>query len=732
MVARFIYEPLRHERCFRLLKFEPQGADSSIRCTMSEYCLDDNIDYSTLSYTWGPPEAPEAMGSQSYQQYEVQRDDIFVNDAILCIGLNLRDALIRLRHLDPNIVLWVDAICINQGDLIERSSQVTAMADIYGNCTEVIVWLGEEHTDTCDTLDLIQSIANASTARDLEGRFVNRGIFGPQTHKDPDALVSIGIPTITACRWEALVSFYFRRWFERLWVVQEVALPKNTPAYSGLLVDPLPSTAPIGQPHEAIRVICGSFIIIWEEILECAYFLICAGIAGGLSSSEGLPADIRLVNVHQLGTLRAMCHGRSTPSHYESGFSDAAGGLGEGDPYVDLCRAFGLREGVYDPNAHFSFFGFMLSSWHCTDPKDKVYALLGILERIRHMFSPDESPFMIADYSKSVEQVYCEATSVVLRNSQRLDILPTIPDPSFRNYSTLPSWVADTPPIKLTPWMIGGSEAERAHQFDAAKGHGHADLSFRDGGKILQVHGSRVGQVADIGETTTDWYSDLSFEASAALVLKCNETYINGQGRLEALWRTLITDQEGSTYPAPESIGLLFFKYLRAMFTMSIWRQIIHADSQVIGNKVPKIKFPKSPNIDRLAESDATQQMPSIRGALENCLKAMKDRTLGEAYELEVADYNKSLSELYENTNIASHTYTRLFRTHHSLLGMGPGSVTEGDEIWLLKGANVPMVLRPNPENGRYQLIGPAYVHGIMHGEALEMGQPNWEDIELE
>jgi Heterokaryon incompatibility protein (HET) len=59
------------------------------------------------------------------------------------ITVNLDAALRRLRLPDQPRLLWVDAICINQGDIIERSRQVRIMRDIYANAKTVVVWLGE-------------------------------------------------------------------------------------------------------------------------------------------------------------------------------------------------------------------------------------------------------------------------------------------------------------------------------------------------------------------------------------------------------------------------------------------------------------------------------------------------------------------------------------------------------------------------------------------------------------
>ncbi|KAK3360698.1 heterokaryon incompatibility protein-domain-containing protein [Lasiosphaeria hispida] len=62
-----------------------------------------------------------------------------------------------------------------------------------------------------------------------------------------------------------------------------------------------------------------------------------------------------------------------------------------------------------------------------------------------------------------------------------------------------------------------------------------------------------------------------------------------------------------------------------------------------------------------------------------------------------------------------------IFRTDENYLGNGPRSVLPGDQVWVLAGAVVPIVLRRRG-NGRFTLVGEAFVHGIMRGEAFEKG----------
>lgn len=73
----------------------------------------------------------------------------------------------------------------------------------------------------------------------------------------------------------------------------------------------------------------------------------------------------------------------------------------------------------------------------------------------------------------------------------------------------------------------------------------------------------------------------------------------------------------------------------------------------------------------------------------------------------------------------------RLLRTRKDYLGLGPSGMKEGDEVCIVLGAHVPFVLRYKKKN-RLQFIGEAYVHGIMHGEAVRSEGLSEEDIELE
>ncbi|KAK4442826.1 heterokaryon incompatibility protein-domain-containing protein [Podospora aff. communis PSN243] len=115
-----VYQPLERKFDIRLLNLEPGHFDAPIQCTLQHANLNQNPAYMALSYVWGDPA-------------------IVCNGANLRVRVNLRNALRRLRKSEGPVVVWADALCINQADIAERSSQVRIMADIYKKASQVVV-----------------------------------------------------------------------------------------------------------------------------------------------------------------------------------------------------------------------------------------------------------------------------------------------------------------------------------------------------------------------------------------------------------------------------------------------------------------------------------------------------------------------------------------------------------------------------------------------------------------
>ncbi|KAK7920002.1 HET-domain-containing protein [Apiospora marii] len=118
---------------FRLLELEPAADDhetlrgSLAVVTLEELAGDVTSRYTALSYVWGNP---------------VPVESIALTGCDVGIIANLAQALRDVRHTSRAVVLWADALCINQQDTKERSHQVWIVGDIYRSAVSTIIYLG--------------------------------------------------------------------------------------------------------------------------------------------------------------------------------------------------------------------------------------------------------------------------------------------------------------------------------------------------------------------------------------------------------------------------------------------------------------------------------------------------------------------------------------------------------------------------------------------------------------
>jgi hypothetical protein len=170
-------------REIRLLELLPGNHDSDLIINLHVKALQQELPYTTLSYVWGKERCP---------------CPVQVNGKHLTIGRNLDCALRHIRDnttdlLAGTTMLWVDALCIDQTDLHERSHQVRLMGQIYASANDMVIWLGPERQDTTFILAKIR-----------EGELPE----GTEV-----------LPVL-----KALKRLCRRPWFGRLWIAQELAL----------------------------------------------------------------------------------------------------------------------------------------------------------------------------------------------------------------------------------------------------------------------------------------------------------------------------------------------------------------------------------------------------------------------------------------------------------------------------------------------------------------------------
>lgn len=196
-----VYQASLDASHFRLLYLT--GAEailSPIHIQLQEYAFEDRPEYETVSYAWGGEDGDSTLCRPVY--VGAFWDVILVTD-------NCSALLHYLRPRKGCRVVWLDAICINQADNVEKSAQISRMGDIYANGERVVVYFGQ---------DLIQP---------PRGR-----LFRPRVEcQSQDTSDKVRTAEFfTTCAENAGVSqnqLLERRYLARIWIVQELVLSRK-------------------------------------------------------------------------------------------------------------------------------------------------------------------------------------------------------------------------------------------------------------------------------------------------------------------------------------------------------------------------------------------------------------------------------------------------------------------------------------------------------------------------
>lgn len=317
--------------------------------------------YQCLSYWWGDLTDTEIvtivhLDKKPNFQKDTHRGDPFT------ITKELGNALRRLRHKEDALLIWIDAICINQSDHRERTSQIRLMNEIYSTASSVLAWIGEASPDDQLAANCMVSIPNGykNKAAPEEDWLVGPNGFRcaiPSMDLPENGPVD-GHESGTLALVTALAAFFLRPWFWRVWVLQEVAVSRKAVMYYGDMAFP------------------------WGSVLTLANFM-----------SERL----------------------SVFYHYtvERYPERKAGHLPE--IWTRLAKAgYSQRPSMID---------LLLTSRElkATDPRDNIYALLGLAKECGR---DCQHPFEVsADYTISRAEVFNDFTRKWIAHSKRTDIL---------------------------------------------------------------------------------------------------------------------------------------------------------------------------------------------------------------------------------------------------------------------------------------------------------------------
>ncbi|KAK7991055.1 hypothetical protein PG990_015335 [Apiospora arundinis] len=235
-------DPSRSET--RLLTLLPSpNFDAEIQCLLDVVSLDETTDFEALSYVWGDPTI---------------REPISVGGDNVLVTTNLIAALRRLRKPESRRVLWVDAVCIDQGHTAEKNAQLPLMARIYRSARSVVAWLGEPTEEMEAAILWAQEYFNETTipgpsssatseppsSSNLSRSYVP-GEDSGEEGKTPDvsSITKLGQVML------GVEQFHELTYWNRMWTLQEYRLPK---------------TEPIS--------ICGSYSFFTTQLLEPAIF----------------------------------------------------------------------------------------------------------------------------------------------------------------------------------------------------------------------------------------------------------------------------------------------------------------------------------------------------------------------------------------------------------------------------------------------------------------------------
>jgi len=154
---------LSYARSIRLLTLLPSSSlTAALEITLTEASLDSIVSpggngFEALSYVWGSPVGTVPISCDGQQ---------------LLVTPNCESALRHLRLAGQDRVLWVDAICIDQGrsaeSVKERNIQVALMGEIYQKAARTLCWLGPGNDFTTELMAHLERIGSCPSQRVLK------------------------------------------------------------------------------------------------------------------------------------------------------------------------------------------------------------------------------------------------------------------------------------------------------------------------------------------------------------------------------------------------------------------------------------------------------------------------------------------------------------------------------------------------------------------------------------
>lgn len=461
----YIYKalnPLKRE--IRLIKLK-RNPFTGICSTLETYPLESPPRYEAISYTWGVP---------------IKDHLVFFDGRWLPTTQNVyrifqdRSSFFRTRWL------WVDAVCINQADDEEKSVQVNMMGEIYHTAERVIVWLGDK---------LVPSSEVTSAMFLLENFNYNIRNYGDRMLK----LDSLQFMAGTHDSWEALGRLLTHPYWQRTWIVQEIAKAR------------------------VVHILYGGRYISWD------FFSLMLQGLGAESGKRIMAQELIVLKNDVMGLLSGVIQISAIWVMRETLAKGKPLALEDALSFTHKCMA--------------------------TDSRDKVFALGNMVSLINITEQTDIRP----DYGLTVHQVYIRTARYILSRQSNF-ILLQCGIGYKRSISDLPSWVPDWTTRQPQSNETGGSPGQAYNAcgpgpFKSALATLSPNLLEIS---IQAMRISKIGPISSVGYSAPASGQQIKhqtpqsfYQAAHSIAFShCLEVYtLTKQSRAEAFWRTLIGDR---------------------------------------------------------------------------------------------------------------------------------------------------------------------------------------------
>lgn len=720
----------------RLLYLHPGDWNDELVCTLKAVELGNNPDYVALSYAWHEHN-PSGIASQEatfgyvniYSWWTMlmprgtRKKLIKVNKGNLDIGANLELALRHMRSLPggPAIAVFADAICINQSDLRDRSSQVTLLREIYRKAARVEIWLGVErefsHSDASrataasiasrSSLSLgprsapasIRTVSQREDESDTSSAYGNE--HSPNFELDLDTYEE-DRASVAACvdEWYQYYSRpkLFRTeappnhtlgFFCTIWLLSYDAFKTCGTGRRGNLMKRVPflsdSTrkATLEVFDELMSRVWWNRLWVLQEMTIASDLVVRYGrfvMPWTLFSQASrnvlhhmhltcCAEDFERLGRSDLELLQTYSQKIATLDRWRARWNRDAESSAPRISLLRLMRKFRDRE--------------------TTNPRDKVYALLPL---VNYWGKPKVNMHMTANYDLTVADVYKKVTKRLLSMEESLDVLVGNTKRFGTTHISLPSWVPDWSTTLPVDSMV-----ERVSLYHASQG---THLQFRtfDKNSYLELRGVEHDTVAIVGDVMPrDAHGHLSFKSQevfqawkklARLEEEGAQDYhpcihAKQTGRLEskllAFVRTMCMDS-------------IYIDQDEESFDMENSSQCYERASPAFRNHVDgwgdQLHTASEADID--SDPGMIRTLPIPEGLASGFAQA--EYLLNPLERSEIPGHREasSMDRAVETATISR----RFFITRDGYMGLGPEDTRKGDHVFVLYGGSVPFILR--------------------------------------